>query len=185
MFRIIILFFLLNFFNPAFSSIKEKIVLQMKITENLSFDFIQTINNKKQNGHCTIMYPKKIYCEYVPDGQKVIVSNGKSLVVLDKKKGNYYIYQLKKTPLELLLDKNYLIEKIQSLQPKDIDNKYLNFNIIEDNQKINIFFDKDTFNLIGWQTEDVYQNLIITFISSIKVNQKLNDKIFILPTNNW
>ena len=81
MFRIIILFFLLNFFNPAFSSIKEKIVLQMKITENLSFDFIQTINNKKQNGHCTIMYPKKIYCEYAPDGQKVIVSNGKSLVI--------------------------------------------------------------------------------------------------------
>ena len=62
------------------------------------------------------------------------------------------------------MDKNYLIEKIQSLQPKDIDNKYLNFNIIEDNQKINIFFDKENFNLIGWQTEDIYQNLIITFI---------------------
>ena len=26
-------------------------------------------------------------------------------------------------------------------------------------------------NLIGWQTEDIYQNLSITFISSVKKNQ--------------
>ena len=39
-------------------------------------------------------------------------------------------------------------------------------------------------NLIGWQTEDIYQNLSVTFISDIKINQKINNKIFILPKNN-
>jgi hypothetical protein len=34
--------------------------------------------------------------------------------------------------------------------------------------KLIFFFDKKDLNLIGWQTEDIYQNLSITFISSIK-----------------
>ena len=47
-----------------------------------------------------------------------------------------------------------------------------------------IFFDKKSFNLAGWQTEDIYQNLVITFISSVKINQEIDDDIFILPKNN-
>jgi len=39
-------------------------------------------------------------------------------------------------------------------------------------------------NLIGWQTEDIYQNLTITFISSLKINQEIDDNIFILPQKN-
>ena len=43
---------------------------------------------------------------------------------------------------------------------------------------------KKDFNLIGWQTEDIYQNLSITFISSVKKNQEIDNKIFTLPKNN-
>ena len=51
------------------------------------------------------------------------------------------------------------------MEGKIIDNKYLNFTLINNDNKINIFFDNKTLNLIGWQTEDIYQNLVITFIS--------------------
>ena len=81
-------------------------------------------------------------------------------------------------------NKNYLISKIKSLEPKLVNNKYLNFTIFEGNNKINIFFDDRTFLLTGWQTEDIYQNLSITFISSVEINKKVNDNIFILPLNN-
>ena len=74
--------------------------------------------------------------------------------------------------------------KINILEPREIDNKYLTFKIFENNNEINIFFDKKNLFLIGWQTKDIYQNLSVTFISSIKINQKINNKIFILPTNN-
>ena len=97
--------------------------------------------------------------------------------------GNFYIYPLKKTPLFYLLDKDYLISKMNILKPREIENKYINFKIFENNNKINIFFDKKNLSLIGWQTEDIYQNLAITFISSVKRNQKINDRIFILPKN--
>ena len=56
--------------------------------------------------------------------------------------------------------------------------------IFENSNKINIFFDKENVSLVGWQTEDIYQNLAVTFISSVKINKEINDKIFILPKNN-
>jgi outer membrane lipoprotein-sorting protein len=182
--KLIILFFLLGFYNPTFSSTKEKIISQMKLTNILSFKFVQTIDEKKEEGYCIIKYPKKIYCEYDDSKKKIIVSDGKFLVIKNKNSKGQYIYPLKKTPLEFLLDKDYLISKIIYLKPKIINNKYINFKIFENNNEINIFFDKDTLNLTGWQTEDIYQNLSITFISSVKINQKIDDKVFILPNNN-
>ena len=184
MFRILIIFFILNFSNSALSSIKEKIISQMQLTNNLSFNFIQTIGDKNENGKCVIKYPKKIFCKYNGSNKKIIVSNGKSLVIKNRNSGSYYIYSLKKTPLEFLLNKEYLISKMNILEPREIDNKYLNFEILENKSKINVFFDKKNLNLIGWQTEDIYKNLTVTFISSVKINQKIDSKMFILPKNN-
>ena len=184
MFKIILIFFILSLYNPAFSSITQKIIDKMKLTNNLSFNFTQTVNKKNESGSCVIKYPKKIFCKYNNLNKKIIVSNGKSLVVQNKNIANYYIYPLSRTPLEFLLDKNYLISKLNILNPRSVDGKYLNFTVVEGDHVINIFFDKRTFDLVGWQTEDVYQNLIITFISSIKINQKIDNNIFILPKNN-
>jgi outer membrane lipoprotein-sorting protein len=184
MFRLLIIFFILNFYSPAFSSIKEKIIYQMQLTNNLSFNFIQTIDNKNENGKCIIRYPKKIWCEYNNSNKKIIVSNGKSLVIKTANNGSYYRYPLNKTPLVFLLDKKYLISKMNTLKPREIDNKYLNFTIFKDNNEINVFFDMKSLVLVGWQTKDIYQNLAVTFISSVKINQEINDKIFILPKNN-
>ena len=156
----------------------------MRLTNNLSFNFFQTIDNKKENGKCIIEYPKKIWCAYDNSNKKIIVSNGKSLVIKTANKGSYYLYPLSKTPLNILLDKDYLISKMKILEPSEIDGKYLNFKFFENNNQINVFFNKKSLNLIGWQTEDIYQNLVITFISSVKTNQIINNKIFILPKNN-
>ena len=184
MFKVLIIFFILNFYNPVFSSAKEKIISQLQLTNNLSFDFIQTIDNKNESGKCIIKYSKKIWCEYDSSNKKIIVSNGKSLVIKNKNSSNYYVYPLNKTPLIFLLDKEYLLSKMNDLEPREINTKYLNFKFIENNNEINVFFDKKSLSLVGWQTEDIYQNLSVTFISSIKINQKINNKIFILPTNN-
>ena len=54
----------------------------------------------------------------------------------------------------------------------------------ENNNQISIYFDKNTYNLIGWQTLDIYQNLSITFLSSIVKNQKIDENLFNLPTQD-
>tara|TARA_B110001452_G_scaffold120029_1_gene99608 strand:+ start:312 stop:866 length:555 start_codon:yes stop_codon:yes gene_type:complete len=184
MLRIFIIFLVLNFSNPVFSSMKEKIISRMQLTNSLSFNFIQTIKNKNESGKCIIKYPGKIWCEYDNSNKKIIVSNGKSLVIKTANEGSYYLYPLNKTPLNLLLDKNYLTSKMKILEPREIDGKYLNFKFFENDNEVNIFFDNKSLDLIGWQTEDIYQNLAITFISSVRINQKIDNKIFILPSNN-
>ena len=40
------------------------------------------------------------------------------------------------------------------------------------------------FNLIGWQTLDIYQNLSITYLSSVLKNQDLAKSLFIIPKQN-
>ena len=41
-----------------------------------------------------------------------------------------------------------------------------------------------TFDLIGWQNTDIYQNFNITFLSSIRKNRVLAKNLFILPSQN-
>ena len=177
----LIIFFIISVNNVS-ASIKDNIVNKLKDIENISFDFEQNINGKIENGNCTIKYPKKIFCKYDLSNQKILVSNGKSLVI--KTLSSYYHYSLKKTPLNLILNKNFLLEKISNLEERNINDKFVNYNFIENENEINLFFDKNTFNLIGWQTIDIYQNISITYLSSIKRNQKLKENLFILPQQN-
>ena len=175
--------FIIFFFNVnSNANNKENIINNLKNTKNFNFDFEQNINKKIEKGNCIIEYPKKIYCEYRGSLNKILVSNGKSLVI--KTKVSYYRYPLNKTPLNFILDKNFLINKIYKLEERIIDNSFINYTIKDDDNEINIFFDYKTFNLIGWQTKDIYQNLNITFLSSIKRNEIFNKDIFKLPTQN-
>jgi outer membrane lipoprotein-sorting protein len=164
------------------ASNKDKIIENLQNTENLNFKFEQNINGKIENGNCTIQYPKKIYCQYLQNNNKILVSNGKSLVI--KTITSFYRYPLQKTPLNLILDKNYLIKKIYNLQEKIVNNTQINFTILENDNEINIFFDNKTFNLIGWQTKDIYQNINYTYLSSIQVNQQIEKGLFKLPSQN-
>ena len=160
---------------------KDQIINKLKDTLNLNFDFEQNINGKIELGNCTIQYPKKMFCDYNKKN-KVIVSNGKSLVI--KTLSSYYRYPLDKTPLYFILDKKFLLKKISELNEEIINNSLVKFTIEENNQSIEIFFDIDNYNLIGWQTKDVYQNTAMTLLYSIKSNQIVDQKIFKAPLQN-
>ena len=175
------IFIFLILYSNSQASNKDKIIEYLQNTENLNFDFEQNINGKIENGNCTIEYPKKIYCKYKKNN-KILVSNGKSLVV--RTITSYYKYSLNKTPLNLILDKNFLIKKIYNLKKKILDKNYINFVIKENDHEINLFFDEKTFNLIGWQTVDIYQNINVTYLFSVLVNQKIESNLFKLPTQN-
>ena len=59
-----------------------------------------------------------------------------------------------------------------------------NFTITENDNKIDVFFDNQTFNLVGWQTSDIYQNSAFTLLYSIKINQDISKNLFKLPAQN-
>ena len=181
MVKLFVIFFFSFFILNANANNKEKIITNLKNVSNLSFKFEQNINGEIEIGNCTIKYPKKMYCSYEKNN-KVLVSNGKSLVI--KTLSSYYRYPLEKTPLNLILDKNFLIDKIYKLNEKIVDQSYINYTIAEDDNEIDIFFDIKTFNLIGWQTKDIYQNTAVTLLYSILVNQEIKKQLFKLPAQN-
>jgi outer membrane lipoprotein-sorting protein len=160
---------------------KDKILENLQNTENLNFDFEQNINGKVEIGNCTIRYPKKIFCKYKKNN-KILVSNGKSLVI--KTITSFYRYPLNKTPLNLILDKNFLIKKIENLKEKTLSKTFINFEILDKENEINVFFDNNTFNLVRWETTDIYQNVNVTYLSSIQKNKQINKNLFKLPTQN-
>ena len=192
MFKYFFIFISLILFSNTHASNKDKIIENLQNTQNLKFKFEQNINGKIENGNCTIQYPKKIYCKYLKNN-KILVSNGKSLVI--KTKTSFYRYPLNKTPLNLILlrvspiiflvlDKKFLIKKIHNLKEEILDKTYINFAIVENDNELNVFFDDKTFNLIGWQTKDIFQNVNVTYLSSIQTNQQIDRSLFVLPVQN-
>ena len=180
--RFYLIIFILFFLTNLNASTKNELITNLKNINNLTFDFEQNVNGKIENGNCILEYPKKIFCKYNLKNEKILVSNGKSLVI--KTLTSYYLYPLERTPLDLILNKEFLISKINNLNERTVEDKFINYKFIENENEINIYFDKKNYNLIGWQTTDVYQNLSITYLSNIIKNKNLKKNIFNLPKQN-
>ena len=97
-----LLIFLFFFYSTSFASIKENIIKNLDDINNLSFNFEQNINGKIEKGSCSLKYKKKIYCKYNLANNKIMVADGKNMVI--KTESSYYLYPMDKTPLNLILD---------------------------------------------------------------------------------
>ena len=86
--------------------------------------------------------------------------------------------------MNFILNKEYLINKVNIIEESIVDKNFINFKFTENDNEIIIFFDKKTHNLIGWQTLDIYQNLSTTYLSSIIKNDKIDKEIFKIPNRN-
>ena len=172
--------FILIFFYPLniFASSKQLIKNKLEETDNISFKFIQKIGKKTEQGECIISYPKKIFCKYDDIYNKVLVSNGQSLVINSKKIKNYLRYQLKDTPLDLILDKKFLLGKLDQVDTIKESDDTFSFKIVHNNNLLNIFFDKISYEIKGWTTTDIYLNKVETRLSYIETNIMIDDRLF-------
>ena len=172
--------FILIFFYPLniLASSKQLIKNKLEETDNISFKFIQKIGKKTEQGECIISYSKKILCKYDDIYNKILVSNGRSLVINSKKIKNYLRYQLKNTPLNLILDKKFLLDKIDQVEIIKENDETFSFNIVHNNDLLNIFFDKINYEIRGWTTTDIYLNKVETKLSNIETNIMIDERIF-------
>ena len=177
--KYIIFFFILFSYHNANGSIKNQIIKHFNNINSIEFKFIQKIdNNNIEKGECIISYPKRIFCKYYDIYNKILVSNGKTIIINSDNMNNYVKYSLKKTPLNFILDKKFLISTINDIIEDERYPFYYVFDFQYENNIIKIFFDKKSLNLIGWETVDMYQNLVQTFIRDVKINIVLEESIF-------
>ena len=176
---LILIFFLIFLQKQAFS--EPKIIKRISETKNFAFDFKQLINDKKETGNCIISFNNKMLCKYDETG-KLIVSNGKTLLIKNKNSNFANTYKTENTYFKYFLNKGFLISKIEGNVIEKEQNFLLSIN--DQSNRLNIFFDKNNHLIKGWETIDLYGNKVRTNIVVKNINQELSDSIFNLNLYN-
>ena len=175
------IFFYSFFIAYAQANFQEKLINKYKTIDTLYFDFIQKIGEKVEFGNCYIKYPLLMKCEY-PKKKKSIIANGKKFAIIKKRYKKIYHYPLKKTPLFYLLKKENILNLVQNYEPITIDSNILEYELIENNSnKLKVFFDKNSLELLGWKTVDVYSNEVSFFLKNTETNILIKNEIFKIP----
>ena len=107
-----------------------------------------------------------------------MVSNGRSLIINSNKIKNYINYKLKDTPLDFILNKNFIIKKIEEIKNIEENDQNYYFKINHNESLVTIFFDKESYDIKGWITKDVYQNEVETILLDIETNLMIDENIF-------
>ena len=177
-FLILIFFFI---FGQNYAYTDPKIIKKISDTKNFAFDFEQFINDKKETGNCTILFDNKMICKYDESG-KIIVSNGKTLLIRNKNSSFANTYKTENTYFKYILNKEFLISKIQgNVVEKE---QYFLLSINDKNNQLNIFFDKNNYLIKGWETIDLYGNKVRSNIIVKNINLELSENIFNLNLYN-
>ena len=174
------IFFLVT--TNVYSDVTKKIINNLEKASNYGFKFTQRINQNKETGYCILVFNRKINCLYDRSG-KILVSDGKNLIVKNINSNNSNFYKLKNTSFYKILDKQYLINQITK---KNVKNEYgkLFTNLNYQNIDIKIFFDEEKLQIKGWKTTDIYNNSVLTEITIKEVNKIINENIFDLKKFN-
>ena len=175
---ILIIFFI---FAQKHGFTEPKIIKKISETTNFAFDFEQLISNKKETGNCIISFNNKMICKYDETG-KLIVSNGKTLLIKNKNSNFANTYKTENTYFKYFLNKGFLISKIEGNIVEKEQNFLLSIN--DQSNRLDIFFDKNNHLIKGWETIDLYGNKVRTNIVVKNINQELSDSIFNLNRYN-
>ena len=163
------------------ADIKNELINKYKSVNTLHFDFTQKVGEKVEYGYCYIKYPLQMRCEY-PKKKKSIITNGKKFAIVKRRYKKIYYYPLKKTPLFFLLKKENILNLITKYEPLITNSEIIKYEFIDVNSnKLNIFFDKKTLQLAGWETIDSYSNNVGFFIKNLKTNILIKNEFFIIP----
>jgi outer membrane lipoprotein-sorting protein len=164
------------------ADLQKNLINKLTATKTLSFDFKQKISEKEEMGNCFIKYPLLMKCNYQNLKQKTVISNGKTVAVIKKKYKKIYKYPLKSTPLFFILKKEKIINLIRKTQPTVINSDLIVFKFINKKKNVvKILFDKNSLDLKGWQTKDVYSNDVSFIINNLKINNQIVDDFFKIP----
>ncbi len=182
-FKICLIYFFIT--NYGFSDIQKDLIEKFISTKTLSFNFVQKIEEKEEKGNCFIKYPLLMKCNYKNLKEKILISNGKTLAIIKKKYKKIYYYPLKSTPLSIILEKNKILNLIKNNKPTKIGSNIIEFEFIDEKKnKIKIFFDKNSLEFKGWNTQDAYNNNVSFIIYNLKINNQIIDDFFKIPKEN-
>tara|TARA_B100000029_G_scaffold149123_1_gene144404 strand:- start:322 stop:888 length:567 start_codon:yes stop_codon:yes gene_type:complete len=182
----ILIFLIISFFNitSLIANEKLKIIENINNIETLKFNFVQISFDNKENGICFLKRPHFLKCIYEDKNQKELIVNRRNLVIYHKKYNKTYYYPVSKSYFVDILDKkkfkSLILDGDLSLNEEIFEIKYS----AENKGEIIFFFDKENFNLSGWEITDLNGNHTNFKIKNLNKNQDLDNKLFSIPEIN-
>ena len=171
---------LLFFCNQLNASEKNKIIENLKRINSLQFNFTQLSSDGQENGNCIIVYSKKMRCIY-DEQKKEIIVNDDYLYLINKEENKNYNYNIKDTPLGVMLDKESLIEKLLSIEKFDISNNFIIATVdISSAESVDIYFEPKNFTILGWKIKNYDKSTLEFMMKNIKMNVISDEKFQIL-----
>jgi len=166
--------------NESNASEKNKIIENLKKINSLQFNFTQLSSDGQENGNCILIYPKKMRCIY-EDQKKEIIIKDDYLYLINKEENKNYNYSIKDTPLEVMLDKESLIEKLSNIEKFNINNNFIIATVnISSAESVDIYFELKNFTILGWRIKNYDKSTLEFMMKNIKVNIN-SDEEFQIP----
>jgi outer membrane lipoprotein-sorting protein len=154
---------------------KEKIIENLKKINSIKFNFTQITNDTIENGSCIIVYPKKMRCLYEED--KEIIVNDDYLFLINKMENKNYNYNIKDTPLGVMLDKENIIEKLSKVEKfNKIDKNIIAIIDINSQESIEIYFNSKEMNITGWKIKNYDKSNLEFLMKNISININTNER---------
>jgi outer membrane lipoprotein-sorting protein len=145
-------------------------------------EFIQFGPNGEQTGgKFYIQRPGRIRFNYENPSPIMVVSNGKTLAVNNKKLKTWNYYPLKKTPLSLLLAKKLDISdrSIRNVEAKeDVTRVVMGDKNIFGDSEITLLFDPESHDLRQWTIKDAQGKETSVMIFNVQKNVKFSRQLF-------
>ena len=182
-FTIILIFLIKNCFS---NDAHTNLISLLEMNYPLEFTFEQKYNDDKINGWMVIAGNGMARTEFAPPNNNLIVADGKWIMFYDPEIDRTTYIPLDKGIFKAFLKPAALIEdKIFQIKETRENNKIiftLDFNMNNADQKIKIYFDKISKNLLGWKLHESLNDFIEVKIINYKKfttdNKKLLNGIF-------
>ncbi len=181
--KIIFFFSLLSSFN---SEQKDIISISNYLSEIKSFDsnFIQ-INSNGDNlsGNIKLSRPNLLRIEYNPPINRLIISDGKKLAIINKKQKTINFYNINQLPVKILLDDKFKInnQKITKFEKKE-GIIVIELTVMDESNisNVELIFESSPLNLKKWIIRDFQGYQTEMYLTNTRINDKIDRKNYII-----
>jgi outer membrane lipoprotein-sorting protein len=166
----------------AASEAAQKIADHFSSIRTMSGDFVQFGPRGEQTGgKFYIARPGKVRFNYEAPSAYRVISDGKSVVIDNRKLNTSDLYPLSKTPLKLLLDDRIDLsgDRVKSVKEEaDMITIQLADRSVFGNSRITLMFDAKTYNLRQWTITDVQGKDTTVLIDNVQEGIPLDASLF-------
>ena len=168
-------------------SVAQKIADHFSSVKTMTGEFVQFGPKGEQTGgKFFIERPGKIRFNYEPPSDLRVVSDGKSVVLMNRKLNTADLYSLSQTPLKLLLEDHIDLSgsQVQDIREEpDLTTIMLADKSVFGNATISMMFDPETYELRQWTVTDAQGKDTTIMIFNVKQGVTFDPSVFRIDYN--